>query len=115
VSRRSPGFESFGPQHVHFHFAPLPGRPILAHLDVVRLLLARGADPNVTAPDGQALVFSALDKPKVLELLVEAGADLEVVDAEGLSPLLLITRPAAVWSSRGDPVEGGSERQPAGT
>jgi ankyrin repeat protein len=60
--------------------------------DVVRLLLARGADPNGTAPDGQALVFSALDKSKVLELLVEAGADPEVVNPEGWSPLLLITR-----------------------
>jgi ankyrin repeat protein len=63
-----------------------------ALLDVVRLLLARGADPNRTTTGGEALVFSTLDKPKVLELLIEAGADLEVVDAVGLSPVLYTTR-----------------------
>jgi uncharacterized protein len=60
--------------------------------DAVRLLLARGADPNGATPGGQALIFSAFDKPQVLELLVEAEADPEVVDAEGLSPFLLIKR-----------------------
>jgi ankyrin repeat protein len=84
IPRRGPS-RSFGDSNSPLYLAIRS-----AQLDAVRLLLARGADPDGTTPKGQSLVLYTLNMPDALEALIEAGADLEVVNAEGLSPLLII-------------------------
>lgn len=54
-----------------------------------RVLLEAGADPNVTVLRGPALTYAVRrHKPEIVKLLVEYGADLEVRDASGRTPLL---------------------------
>ena len=50
------------------------------HPDLVRALLARGADPNLRNPGGLSpmMVASSRGYPRIVRILVEAGADPEV-------------------------------------
>lgn len=55
-------------------------------VDCVRLLLRGGADPNRRGARGQTPIFLSRSLP-ALNQLVEAGAKLDVVDANGDSPI----------------------------
>lgn len=59
--------------------------PILGFRDVTRLLLERGADPDVPTSNGCTAVLRACatGKPVVVQTLACFGADMETVDAKG--------------------------------
>ncbi len=48
---------------------------------MVQLLLKYKADPNELQTDGKSLLFSALDKPEILNALLDAGAKVDARDA----------------------------------
>jgi ankyrin repeat protein len=58
-------------------------------VEVARLLLAAGADPNYPEENGQTPVFGAATQgwTEMVQLLVEYGADLTVQDRFGATPL----------------------------
>src|SRR5690606_28762906 len=61
-------------------------------LDLIRLLLEAGADPNATvAESGNTVMHEAvrLRKPEVIRVLAEAGVNLDAKNREGLTPLEL--------------------------
>jgi ankyrin repeat protein len=64
-------------------------------LDAVKVLLAAGADPNAKSPDGAYLLHQAVTARQVpiIRALVEAGAKLDVVNKDNLTPLLLAEKP----------------------
>jgi ankyrin repeat protein len=79
------------------------GTPIVAavqhgEIECVRLLLDRGASPNVSTPYGQRPLFLAIAKgdPSVLEALLQAGARTDVLDQEsGDTPLITAAKAGA--------------------
>lgn len=93
--------------------APLRNAVVRGHIGVVRMLLAAGANPNLSYPsasipaeerntvypsmESPLMDAANLGRPEILELLVESGADVNHVSASGLNPLL-----AAVWGRRFD-------------
>ena len=70
-------------------------------LEVVRVLLARGASPNTTKDRGFEAGASALwlavhgDRIEIARALIEAGAEVDFKGPRGVTPLL-----KAVWSGR---------------
>ena len=70
-------------------------------LEVVRILLARGASPNTTKKSGFEAGASALwlavhgDRIEIARALIEAGAEVDFKGPRGVTPLL-----KAVWSGR---------------
>jgi ankyrin repeat protein len=64
-------------------------------LDAVKVLLAAGADPNVKAPDGSTPLHQAVAAKQVgiIRALVAAGAKLDAVNRQNLTPLLLAEKP----------------------
>ncbi|MFT4054588.1 MAG: ankyrin repeat domain-containing protein [Novosphingobium sp.] len=65
--------------------SPLMGVAFKGHLAIARRLLAAGADPNLRNAAGQtAIMMSALfDRREVIGLLLDAGADIDAMDAGG--------------------------------
>ncbi len=63
--------------------------------DAVQVLLAAGADPNVIAPDGSTPLHQAVQARQVpiIRALVAAGARLDAVNGDNLTPLLLAEKP----------------------
>ena len=63
--------------------------------DAVKTLLAAGADPNVKAPDGSTPLHQAVAarQVEIIRALVGAGARLDAVNRENLTPLLLAEKP----------------------
>jgi ankyrin repeat protein len=64
-------------------------------LEALNLLLAAGANPNVKAPDGSTPLHQAVDEEQVpiIRALVAAGAKLDAVNKDNLTPLLLAEKP----------------------
>ena len=65
------------------------------------MLLAAGASPNAKAPDGSTLLHQAVTARQVaiIKTLVAAGAKLDAVNKENLTPLLLAEKPEPVRSA----------------
>jgi len=61
------------------------------HLDVARLLLERGADPNVRPYDTNKfccpIFFALVNEPEACELLLKFGANLDQKASNGMTPL----------------------------
>lgn len=70
------------------------GTPLLqraANIEVVRLLLEAGADPNSRNERGESSLFvRPCDEPELVELLVQHGGDLNARDELGWTPLMHI-------------------------
>jgi ankyrin repeat protein len=83
-----PGFDRLGPPP----FREASNREPLA---AITALLAAGANPNAKAPDGSYLLHQAVQARQVpiIKALVEAGAKLDVVNKDNLTPLLLAEKP----------------------
>jgi ankyrin repeat protein len=64
-------------------------------VDAVKTLLAAGADPNVKAPDGSTPLHQAVQARQVaiIRELVAAGARLDAVNKDNLTPLQLAEKP----------------------
>lgn len=63
--------------------------------DAIKVLLAAGANPNAKAPDGSTLLHQAVAARQVpiINALIEAGAKLDAVNKDNLTPLLLAEKP----------------------
>ncbi len=65
------------------------------HLEVVKLFLAYGADPNVVEPDYGPMMNLCFENdpethiPILLYLIEHAGANMELVDKDGQTPLMI--------------------------
>ena len=83
-----PGFTRLGPP-------PFREAGNREPLDAVKVLLAAGADPNAKAPDGSTPLHQAVAAKQVpiIRSLVEAGASLDAVNKDNLTPLLLAEKP----------------------
>jgi len=83
-----PGFTRIGP--------PVFREPgIRDPLEAIQLLLAAGANPNVKASDGSTPLHQAVQEEHVgmIRTLVAAGAKLDAVNKDNLTPLLLAEAP----------------------
>jgi ankyrin repeat protein len=70
-------------------------------LEATKVLLAAGANPNAKAPDGSTLLHQAVTARQVpiIKTLVAAGAKLDAVNKDNLTPLLLAEKPEPVRSA----------------
>jgi hypothetical protein len=83
-----PGFERLGPP-------PFREASNRSPADAVKTLLDAGANPNVATPDGSSALHQAVQARQVpiIRSLVAAGAKLDAVNKENLTPLLLAEKP----------------------
>jgi ankyrin repeat protein len=83
-----PGFERLGPPP----FREAANRD--PH-EALKVLIAAGANPNAKAPDGSTLLHQAVTARQVgiIRTLVAAGAKLDAVNKDNLTPLLLAEKP----------------------
>jgi ankyrin repeat protein len=83
-----PGFDRLGPP-------PFREASNREPVEAIKVLLAAGADPNAKAPDGTYLLHQAVTARQVpiIRALVQAGAKLDVVNKDNLTPLLLAEKP----------------------
>jgi uncharacterized protein len=83
-----PGFDRLGPP-------PFREESNRQPIDAIKALLAAGANPNAKAPDGAYLLHQAVQARQVpiIKALVDAGAKLDVVNKDNLTPLLLAEKP----------------------
>jgi ankyrin repeat protein len=75
--------------------AQLGGTPLwvatkLGEQEIVRHLLASGADPNHRIRDEQTPIFAAIESKRLdlLRMLIEQRADVRLRDSEGIAPIL---------------------------
>jgi uncharacterized protein len=83
-----PGFERLGPP-------PFREASNRQAADAVKVLLDAGANPNVATPDGSTALHQAVQARQVpiIRSLVAAGAKLDAVNKDNLTPLLLAEKP----------------------
>ncbi|HUK35310.1 MAG TPA: ankyrin repeat domain-containing protein, partial [Vicinamibacterales bacterium] len=83
-----PGFDRIGPPPFR---EPGDRDPV----DALKVLLKAGADPNGKAPDGTTLLHQAVTVRRVdaIRALVDAGAKLDAVNKDNMTPLLLAEKP----------------------
>jgi ankyrin repeat protein len=64
-------------------------------VDAVNVLIAAGANPNTKAPDGSTPLHQAVQarRTEMIRALVTAGAKLDAVNKDNLTPLLLAEKP----------------------
>lgn len=72
-------------------FTPLAMATHFGNEDIVRFLLKSGADPNLASQNGYHVypLYTAIDSnfEGIAKMLVEAGADVEVIQASKMTPL----------------------------
>jgi ankyrin repeat protein len=83
-----PGFERLGPP-------PFREASNREPVDAIKVLLAAGANPNIKTPDGSTPLHQAVAARQVpiIRELVSAGAKLDAVNKDNLTPLLLAEKP----------------------
>ena len=83
-----PGFDRLGPP-------PFREASNREPIEAIKVLLAAGANPNAKAPDGAYLIHQAVQARQIpiIKVLVDAGAKLDVVNKDNLTPLLLAEKP----------------------
>jgi ankyrin repeat protein len=83
-----PGFERLGPP-------PFREASNREPLEAIKVLIAAGANANAKAPDGATLLHQAVQARQVgiIRELVAAGARLDAVNKDNLTPLLLAEKP----------------------
>jgi ankyrin repeat protein len=83
-----PGFERLGPP-------PFRETSNREPHEALKVLLTAGANPNAKAPDGATLLHQAVTARQVaiIRTLVAAGAKLDAVNKDNLTPLLLAEKP----------------------
>lgn len=63
---------------------------LMGELETVRRLLQTGTDPNVTYHTNTALTYAARDGlTEIARLLIKYGANVNWIDGEGVTPLIL--------------------------
>ncbi len=89
-----PGFDRIGAP-------PFREKATRDPLEATKALLAAGANPNAKSPDGSTLLHQAVTARQVpiIKELVAAGAKLDAVNKENLTPLLLAEKPEPVKSA----------------
>jgi len=89
-----PGFDRIGPP-------PFREAANRDPVEAMKILLAAGADPNAKAPDGSSVLHQAVTAKQVpaIRTLVAAGAKLDAVNKDNLTPLLLAEKPEPVRSA----------------
>lgn len=69
---------------------PLIAATLAGDRDTVQALLQGGTDPNLTYHSNTALTYAARDGfTDIARLLVEEGAEVNWIDSEGVTPLIL--------------------------
>lgn len=69
---------------------PLIAATLAGDAETVRSLLQTGSDPNQAYRTNTALTYAARDGfTAIAQVLVEAGADVNWIDGEGVTPLIL--------------------------
>jgi len=83
-----PGFDRLGPP-------PFREASNRDPVEAVNVLLAAGANPNTKAPDGSTPLHQAVQarRNEMIRALVKAGAKLDAVNKDNLTPLLLAEKP----------------------
>jgi uncharacterized protein len=74
-----------------FGFTALHVAATAGHLQVVRLLIDGGADVDRRGPHGVSRVsplFQAIGWPKIMEALLDAGANVDGATMQGVTPLM---------------------------
>jgi uncharacterized protein len=89
-----PGFDRIGPP-------PFREASNRDPIEAMKVLLAAGADPNAKAADGSTVLHQAVTAKQVpaIRTLVAAGAKLDAVNKDNLTPLLLAEKPEPVRSA----------------
>ncbi|XP_052720179.1 transient receptor potential cation channel subfamily V member 5-like isoform X10 [Crassostrea angulata] len=80
--------------HVYFGEYPLSFAACLGQEECVRLLVAKGANPNYQDSNGNTVMHMLVihDRKEMFNLLVELGARLDIKNRQGLTPLTLAAK-----------------------
>jgi ankyrin repeat protein len=73
--------------HTALHVASSRGLPEAERLEIVKLLLARGADPNAASAEGSTPLHLAVGSPQVMTALLAAGARVDAENVINRTPL----------------------------
>lgn len=69
---------------------PLIEATLAGDLEAVKSLLASGTDPNLVYNTNTALTYAARDGfTEIARVLIDSGADVNWIDGEGVTPLIL--------------------------